>query len=155
MHQLLLWLESTGLARTVGESLPVTAWLSAAHALSYTLTMSAGLIFNLHASGLVFPAARSETIARVAVRLLVPGLTVSVLTGFALFTPRASYTALGGVFQLKMALLLAAAAFQLTFMARLLRRPLMAVGLLRAGGALGAALWIALAVTACWFILFE
>jgi hypothetical protein len=83
------------------------------------------------------------------------GLAISLLTGFALFAPRASYTAPGGVFQLKMTLIVIAAIFQLSLSARVLRGREISTVLLRAAGATGLLLWLALAVSACWFILFE
>jgi uncharacterized membrane protein len=83
------------------------------------------------------------------------GLTISMITGFALFAPRASYTGVGGVFQLKMALLFLAAIHHFAFGSSVLRRSTASTAALRANGALGASLWLGLAVTACWFILFE
>ncbi|NIO40677.1 MAG: hypothetical protein GTO41_11155 [Burkholderiales bacterium] len=154
-QQLFVWLESTALARTVGESLSITAWLSAIHMIGFTLVMSGALIWNLHASGALLPDAPTKSIARTAARLLALGLTVSLITGFALFAPRASYTAPNGVFQLKMALLLAAMIFQFAINLSVLRRPTTSVASLRANGVLGAMLWVSLAITACWFILFE
>lgn len=153
--ELFSWLESTGLARTVGESLSITAWLSAIHLVGFTLVMSAGVVWNLHATGVVLAGAPSKTVAGNAARLLALGLTISLLTGFALFAPRASYTAPNGVFQLKMALLLAAAIYQFAINLFVLRRRTVAPYSLRASGLLGAMLWVALAITACWFILFE
>lgn len=153
--QLFAWLESTTLARTVGESLSLTAWLSAAHLIGFTLVMSGGLICNLRASGALLTSQPTESIARPAIRVLATGLAISLLTGFALFAPRASYTALGGVFQLKMALLLAAASYQLSLNRAVLRRLDFKPSLLHASGVMGLLLWISLALVACWFILFE
>lgn len=155
MQQLFAWLESTGLAQTVGESLPITAWLSAVHLIGFTLVMSAALIWNLRAAGLLLTELPTQAIARPAFRLLAAGLTISLLTGFALFAPRASYTAPSDVFQLKMALLLLAAIYQLTLNSNVLRRSTFSTPWLRASGVLGLVLWLSLATTACWFILFE
>jgi hypothetical protein len=152
---LFTWLESTGLARTVGESLPITAWLSATHMIGFALVMSGGIFWNLHASGVLLPGAPSKSIARTAVKLFGLGLAISLITGFALFAPRASYTAPSGVFQLKMALLLAAAIYQFAVTGSVLKKPTTPVAALRASGILGAMLFVALAITACWFILFE
>lgn len=79
--ELFSWLESTGLARTVGESLSTTAWLSAIHLVGFTLVMSAGVVWNLHATGVVLAGAPSKTVAGNAARLLALGLTISLLTG--------------------------------------------------------------------------
>jgi hypothetical protein len=153
--QLFEWLESTGISRTVGESLMITAWLSAVHAIGFTLVMSAGLMWNLHASGVLLRDAPHQSIARPTVLLLTLGLTISLATGLALFAPRASYTAPSGIFQLKMALILGAAIYQLGVNFAALRRPATSTASLRANGIFGTMLWLALAITACWFILFE
>lgn len=149
------WIESTGVARAVGESLSITAWLSAIHAIGFTLVMSAGLMWNLHASGVLLPDTSHESIARPAVRLLALGLTVSLISGLALFAPRASYTAPSDVFRLKMALILVAAIYQFGVSASARRQPAISATSLRASGILGSMLWLALAITACWFIVFE
>lgn len=155
MQQFFVWIESTGLAHAVGESPSATAWLSAGHAIGFTLVMSAGLMWNFHASGVLLAEASQRSIARPAFRLLISGLTISLVTGVALFAPRASYTGPNGVFQLKLGLLVAAAIYQLAVNVSVLRRPAASVNFPRAGGMLGALLWLALAITACWFILFE
>lgn len=149
------WLESTGLARTVGESLSVTAWLSAIHLIGFSLVMSSGVIWNLRAVGVLLSAVPPQAIARPARYLLTAGLAVSLLTGFALFAPRASGIAPSGVFQLKMGLLVVVSIFQLNLNALVLSRPTFSTVSLRTSGVLGLALWLSLAGTACWFILFE
>jgi hypothetical protein len=155
MQQFFAWLQSTGLARTVGESPTITGGLSAAHLIGFTLVMSSALIWNFRAAGVLWTKVPSQSIAKPATRLLVAGLAISVLTGFALFAPRAADTAPSGVFQLKMGLLLAAATYQLVLSSAVLGRPTLSPPWLRASGALGLALWLSLAITACWFILFE
>ena len=155
MEQFFSWLESTGFARTVGESVQITAWLSALHLIGFTLVMSAGVTWSLYASGVVLRSVPRESVTRPSIRLLVPGLSLSLVTGFALFAPRASYTGPSHVFQLKIALLLCASVIQLVLSNRVLRKPDAAISVLRASGILMATLWVSLAVTACWFILFE
>lgn len=155
MQSLYAWLETTALAHVVGESLAATAWLSAAHMLGFTLAMSGALIGNLRAAGVVLTAVPLLSVARPATRLVAGGLTISVLTGFALFAPRASYTASIGAFQLKMTLLALAAAHQMVLMPKLLGDRPPGRRRLRASGAFGAVLWLSLAVAACWFVLFE
>jgi hypothetical protein len=155
MAALFSWLESTGLARVVGESQSVTAWLSAVHAVSYTIVMSAGLVWSLHAGGLLLRQASSASVARPARRLLVVGLAISILTGISLFAPRASYTGPVGAFQLKLALIVGASILQFATTRAVLRGLPPAITTLRAAGVAGLVLWLALAATACWFILFE
>ena len=97
----------------------------------------------------------TRSVARPAIRLLVAGLTISLLTGVALFAPRAPDVAMNAAFQLKIALLLVAAMYQLPLNAMVLRRPESSAAWLRWSGVLGLVLWLSLAATACWFILFE
>lgn len=142
------------LAQAVGQSLPLTAWLSAVHVLGFTLVMSGGLVWNLKAAGALLGSYPLESVARPAGRILIIGLAISLITGLALFAPRATSVASSGVFQLKMSLLLGATCYQLALFfatAQRLRSP----SALPIAGAIGVSLWLALAVTACWFILFE
>lgn len=155
MQQLFEWLESTGLARTVGESVWITASLSALHAIGFTLVMGSGVVLSLRAAGLVLPSVDLAEFTRLAPKVLLGGIAISVLTGAALFAPRASYTAVSGAFQLKMSLLVLATVFELGAVASVLRRPAAPALWRRASGVVGLVLWLSLAVTACWFILFE
>jgi hypothetical protein len=153
--EFLTWLESTGPARAVGESVMMTAGLSAVHAVGFTLVMSGALVWNLSAAGLLLRRLPLGAVVRPARWVLFVGLAISITTGLLQLAPRVSYTVTGGAFQLKMALLVVAVGYQLTA-GRLV--PLEAEtrsGRTRIAGAVGALLWISLAVAACWFILFE
>ena len=151
---MLLWLESTLLARAVGESVLTTAMLSALHLIGFTLVMSGGVVSGLRAAGLLLRRVPLEAIARPARRLLLTGLPISVVTGITLFLPRASYMATGNFFRTKMALLIVAAVYSYCLLTLLRRRDLVRPWI-RPAGLVGALLWLALAVTACAFILFE
>ena len=153
--QIFEWLQSTALAQALREYPSLTAVLSATHVIGFTLVMSGGVIWNLWATGALLNAQASESMTRPAVRVLLAGLTISLVTGIVLFTPRAPGTVVSGVFQLKIALILAAATLQLALSSMVVRRTTSALRWLRAGGAIGLTLWLSLAVTACWFILFE
>jgi hypothetical protein len=155
VQKLFDWLESTALAQAVGQSLPITAGLSAAHVIGFTLVMSAGLVWSLRAAGAVLANVPPPSIARPARRLLAAGLAISLLSGFALFAPRASSTAPSAIFQLKMTLVVLAASYQLVTSTAMLGKAASPAPWLRASGVLGLVLWISLAITACWFILFE
>ena len=149
------WLQSSALAQALRDYPSLTAWLSATHAIGFTLVMSGGVIWNLWASGILLGEQSTASITRPAVRVLLTGLTISVVTGLILFTPRAPGTATNSVFQLKILLILAAATFQLSVTSMIARRMTLSLRWLRAGGVLGLTLWLSLALTACWFILFE
>lgn len=147
-------LQATGLARTVGESLLLTGWLSAAHVLGFTLVMGGGLVTNLRLAGAVLGQVDARDVARPANRIIALGLAISLGTGFLLFAPRAADAAQNGTFRLKMLLLLTAVAFHFAVQQRVAYR----VGeraSARLTGVVGFALWLGLAVAACWFILFE
>jgi hypothetical protein len=149
------WVEATGLARTVGESLPLTAWLSAAHIVGFTLVMGAALVANLRMLGLVLPQRPAAEIVLPASRALMLGLAVSMTTGALLFSPRAASAAANGTFQLKMLLLLSAVTFHFVVAVPFVRGSGVATRVLRIVAVTGLALWIGLALAACAFILFE
>lgn len=149
------WVEATSLARAIGESLPLTAWLSAVHAIGFTLVMGAAVFANLRMLGAVLPGRPILAIAVPAGRVLVLGLAVSIATGALLFSPRAVSTAVNGAFQLKMLLLLSAAVFHFAVATRLVRSPRADTRVMRIVAATGLALWIGLALAACVFLLFE
>jgi hypothetical protein len=80
------------------------------------------------------------------------GLAISVSTGLLLFAARATEVSMNGTFRLKMLLLVLAAFVHFVV------QPSVAAGApqrVRAASAIGLALWLGLAVTACAFILLE
>lgn len=149
------WLESTIVARAVGESLFLTAWLSATHILAFTLVMGSALLSNLRLLNLVLPQAALAEVARPTTCGILVGLPVSLFTGVLLFSARASSVIGGSTFQTKMTLLVAAVAFFFLVQRRVTLMPEPGVILARVTGAVGLLLWMGLAATACWFILFE
>lgn len=149
------WLESTVIARSVGESLMFTASLSAVHILGFTLVMGSALLVNLRLLDLVLPQRALIEVTRPASRAIVLGLTISLATGFLLFSTRAMSAIQNSTFQVKMLLLLAAVVFHFAIQSRVTRRPQSSVFTLRTTAVSGLALWVGLAVTACWYILFE
>lgn len=149
------WVETTNLARSVGESLSTTAWLSAIHLIGFTLVMGAALVASLRMLGVVLQQRAPAEVVALASRVIMVGLGVSITTGALLFSARAASAAANGTFQLKMLLLLSAAAFHFTVAARLGRRAEVDTRVLGIVAVVGLALWIGLALAACAFILFE
>jgi hypothetical protein len=149
------WLESTGIARTVSGSLGLTASLSAVHLLGFTLVAGGAFVMHLRLVGAMLQRTALLDVARPAGRLIALGLTVSVVTGALLFAARASSIAANGFFQTKIALLVLAVTWQMIVQHRLARTTNHSPRSARALGALGLALWLGLAVTACAFILLE
>jgi hypothetical protein len=137
------WIESTSVARAIAESLTLTASLSATHLLGFTLVMGAAFVGNFSLLGWLRAPGVAPDVRRSCNRAIVIGLAISVTTGALLFAARASDASANVTFQLKMLLLLAAAGFHF------------AVARSRIGAAVSLTLWIALAVTACAFILLE
>jgi len=155
MQSLLDWISATRVARSVADSATLTAWLSAVHALAFTLVTGSALVANLRALGAVLIRTELHDVVTPANRAIVIGLAVSVATGGLLFSARAVEAAANGWFQLKMLLLVVVAVFQLTILAAVARKRSVARDRNVASGAVGLVLWLGLAVAACAFILLE
>ena len=149
------WVETTTLASTVGQSLMLTASLSAIHLLGFTLITGGALAANLRLLGVLLPQYAVIDITRPASRGIALGLAISITTGLLLFSGKATSVSANGTFQLKMLLLVAAVLFHFTWHRRVVRRNAATPRLLRVTGALGLSLWVGLAVAGCAFILFE
>jgi hypothetical protein len=154
MQPLLTWLESTGIATSVASSATLTASLSAVHVIGFTLVTGGALVANLRSLGALFRERNAVDVAGPANRAILLGLAISVSTGLLLFSARATEASANGTFRLKMFLLVAAVLFHFVLQPRAAAR---GDGLqrTRAASAIGLTLWLALAVTACAFILLE
>jgi hypothetical protein len=132
-----------------------TAALSAAHALGFTVATGGALVANLRALRIALVRHSAAAVTVSAGRIIVAGLVTSIATGALLVAPRAASAGTNGFFQTKMLLLVAAAAFHFTAQryaaARVRDGSMLAVSI----GAVGLALWTALAIAACAFILLE
>jgi hypothetical protein len=145
MDAALTWYQGSAIASAVGDSPTITAILSAVHALGFTFIMGGALFANLGKLGVLFPSRPAEDVAVPGSRLIALGLALSIPTGLLLFGPRATNAGHNSTFQLKLLLIVAASAVQFGLMRRGAR----------AVGGLGLLLWVALALTACAFILLE
>jgi hypothetical protein len=155
LESVLAWVETTTVATTVGQSLLLTASLSAIHLLGFTLVTGGALVANLRLLGALLPQYPVIEITRPASRGIAFGLAISIATGLLLFAGKATAVSANGTFQLKMLLLVAAALFHFTWHRRVARRGAACVRLLQVTGALGLSLWVGLALAGCAFILFE
>jgi hypothetical protein len=151
----LAWLESTGVARAVSGSLSLTAGLSAAHLLGFTVLYGAALVLHLRLVGATLRRAALPDVVQTARLLAALGLAVSIATGALLFAGRATSIAANGIFQAKMSLLVLAVLWQIALQRRLARTTALSRHAERAIGFAGLTLWLCLAVTACAFILLE
>lgn len=149
------WVETTGVATTVGESMWLLASLSAVHVLGFTLTMGSALIANLRLMGMILPNRAVIDVTHPASVGIALGLAISITTGALLFSWRAMAVMANSLFQIKMLLLVAAAVLHFTLQRSVTRRRVANVPLQKATGAIGLMLWLGLALAGCAFILFE
>jgi hypothetical protein len=150
-----VWLEGSGVATTVRDSLMLTGALSAAHLIGFTLVTGGALVANLNLLGVLFQDRPALDVTRPATRGIALGLTVSVVTGVLLFGPRATVASGNSIFQTKMALLVAAVVFHLTVHQRVARNAAAAGVTRRVTAVAGLLLWTSLALAGCAFILLE
>lgn len=150
-----VWLEGTGLATTVRESLMLTGALSAVHLIGFTLVTGGALVANLNLLGVLFRERPVVEVTRPATRGIVVGVAISAATGLLLFGPRATVASVNGIFQIKMALLAAAIVFHLTVHQRVARTDAVTSVARRSTAAVGLLLWVGLALAGCAFILLE
>ncbi len=155
LASLLAGIETAGIARVVGESLMLTASLSALHLIGFTLVTGGALVANLRVLGALLTQRAIIDVTAAASRGIAVGLAISIATGLLLFAPRATSASANGVFQMKMLLLAAAAVFHFTVHRSVTRRASVTAPVLRATGAVSLALWLGVAVAGCAFILFE
>jgi hypothetical protein len=155
MEAIFDWVQNTGLAITVRDSLLLTSTLSAVHLLGFTVVTGGALVANLRLLGVLLPNRPIADIVLPAARGIGAGLAISITTGLLLFAPRAPDASANGTFRLKMLLLVSAVAFHFTVHVRASRRLPAASGMLRAIGAIGFLLWTGLAAAGAAYILFE
>jgi hypothetical protein len=149
------WVQDTGVATAVGESLLLTGALSAIHLIGFTLVTGGALVANLRMLGVLFAERPAVEVTRPAGRGVAVGLAISVATGLLLFAPRARDASVNSTFQVKMLLLALATVFHFTVHRRASRRPASPPGLLRTVGAISLLLWTGVALAGCAYILLE
>jgi hypothetical protein len=152
--QLLAWLQNSGLAVAIRESLMMTASLSAVHLLGVTLVGGGALVSGLRFGGVLLSDRPVHEVARPAARAILLGLSISAATGLLLFAPRASAAAGNTFFQWKMLLLLSAAVCQLLLYGRVTQAS-GGTRLTRFIALLASALWIGVVAAGCAYILLE
>jgi hypothetical protein len=149
------WLQSTPMAMSIGNSLYLLAGLSALHLVGFTLLMGSALVGNLRLLGVMLPDLAIADVVRPARRALAAGLTISLVTGFLLFSTRATNAVGNEIFRLKMALLVAAALVHFVVQSRFAGDSSGGGRFAPAAGALGLLLWISVGVAGCAFIFLE
>ncbi len=148
-------IEASGIATTISQSVPLNGILSGLHLVGLTLLVGSVLVSTLRLLGLVLPHEPVAEVTRAARRGSVLGLATSVASGLLLLSPRISRAAVNYIFQLKMLLLCAAAAYHFTIY-RDAARGAGRTGLPpRVAGALGLLLWFGVVLAGAAFILIE
>ena len=143
------------LAQTIAQSQMLTAALSAAHLLGFTIVMGSAVVSNLRLIGVMFADQPAIQITQPARRALLLGACLSAATGVLLFMPRTSGAVANDFFRVKMTLLALALLVLTTVQGRVARREATERGVARVVGAIGLALWIGVALAASAFILLE
>ena len=151
---LLARIEASGVATTIGRSMPVTGILSGLHLIGMTLVVGAVSVSTLRLMGIVLPHEPVAEVTRAARRGIVLGLALSVTTGLLLLSPRIVATSSNYIFQLKMLILGAAAAFHFAIYRGAARGTSRRVPA-GVAGALGLTLWFGVVLAGCAFILIE
>lgn len=151
---MLEWLQTSSLADSISQSQMILATLSSVHLLGLTLVMSAMLVSNLRVLGAVFATVPLHDIQRPASRMLALGLSISVITGFLLFMPRAAAAVENQTFRMKLLLIAGGVAVHSLIVAR--SRAAGSSGRVpRVLGMSALVLWVGAALAGCAFILLE
>ncbi len=146
------WIETTRLALTVRDSLPITAMLSGLHVVGMTVVVGAALVSMLRLTGLALGQFSAVAIISTVRRGLLAGAALSVVTGALLVLPRAASAVGNDYFFRKMVMLGLALVVQLVVLPHAVRAE---GGLARLAGPLGFVLWAAVAVLGCMYTLVE
>jgi len=154
INELASFLETTMVAAAIRQSVPLTGLLSGLHLVGMTLIGGSALVSGLRATQATFADFPVSDVARATRRGISIGVTISIVSGGLLFAPRAS-TAIGsGYFQIKMLLLFGALTFHFAIYRLIARRPA-GTSVVRLFGAIGTALWFAVILAGCSYILLE
>ena len=148
-------MEATRVAHAVRDSLVLTATLSAAHLLGFTLITGGALLTNLRFIGVLLAQQTLNDVIRPATRGITAGLVISATTGGLLFSTRAITAAENPIFRVKMSLLAAAVLLHFAVQRRIAANSRPEGAAVRASGALGLTVWMGLALAGCAFILLE
>ena len=149
------WLARTELATFIKQSPYLVGLLSSIHLLGLTVIGGSSIIACLRFSGFLLSGQPPADVARPAWIAMSVGFALALASGIFLFAPRALSAPQDPAFQVKMALVLAAAAFHFTLFRRLARRGQDRPALLLLTGVLGLALWMGVAFAGFAFAVFN
>lgn len=154
LQSLAAWIESASLARFIGESMWIIASLSAIHVLGFTVSLGSALVLNARLAGIMLSGVPLRELALPASRGITIGLLISIASGVPLALWKLGAVFSSSIFQIKMALLVAAALLHFMWL-RPRMRETMDSSTLKAPALAALALWLGLGLAGCAFILFE
>jgi len=149
------WLTLTDFALYLRKSPYLIGFLSAIHLLGLTLIGGSGIVSCLRGVGILLPERPFTEIMKPAGKGIALGFGLSLGSGLILFTPRAASAVQDPAFQIKMALVLAAAVFHFTLYHYVARRVELRPPVLGVATVLGLALWLGVAFAGFAFVVFN
>lgn len=149
------WVQTTGLATRIHDSLMLTAALSAFHVVGMTLLAGSVLVSSLRLLGVLFPDRPIMDVISTTRTATLVGLAISIATGVLLFAPRATAASGNSIFRAKMLLLLVATSFQFLVSRPIALQTDAARGIARMIGAFSLVIWLAVVGAGAAFILLE
>jgi hypothetical protein len=152
---LLVWLEESRLATIVGQSTLLTGSLSAVHLVGMTIVSGGALVSSLTLLGVLGTGREPGTALPSIIRGMDVGLTLSLVSGILLVSPRATSAAGNVIFQVKMSLLLVAAVLHVGLHRHAAARRVASTWAARFLPLVVVTLWLGVAAGGIAYILFE
>ena len=149
------WLTRTDFALYLRKSPYLIGLLSAIHLLGLTLIGGSGIVSCLRGVGVLLPERPLAEIMRPAGKGVFLGFGFSLGSGLILFLPRAASAVQNPAFQIKMALVLAAAVFHFALYHYAARGAELRPPILSVAAVLGLALWLSVAFAGFAFAVFN
>ena len=149
------WLTLSDFALYLRKSPYLIGLLSAVHLLGLTLIGGSGIVSCLRGVGLLLPERPLAEIMIPAGKGILAGFGFSLGSGLILFTPRAASAVENPAFQIKMALVLAAAVFHFTLYHYVARRTDLRPPILSVAAVLALVLWLGVACAGFAFAVFN
>lgn len=120
---LFIWLENSGIGRSIRESTWLFPWIEAVHLVALSLLGGAVLLVDLRLLGLTLQKQPLNVLARDAYPWMVGSLFVMLVTGIGLFLSEATKCFFNPPFWVKMVCLLLAMIFTFTVQRKVTRAP--------------------------------
>ena len=145
-------IEATRVATAVRDSLVLSAALSGLHLVGMTIIVGTAIVIALQLISRAFSGVSHAAVLVPASRMLLVGLSLSLVSGLLMVMPRASASLANPIFQLKMLALVAAVTLHVVVVRPLSIRDFSFTPL---AGAVQVLLWMSVAVLGAMFTLLE